>query len=295
MGYDSGPPGASANELVRMAEAGLGAAAAIRAATEGSACALGLIDVGIVGPGRTADLLVVDGDPLEDPAILLEPERVRLVIQGRSRGRWDTVRAVPHPAVSEPRQLREGALLWQPSEAFKAASTMTDYVHWLERERGLRFADYAELWRWSVDDLAGFWSSVVDYYGIPLRGEWTEVLGDASMPGARWFDGAQLNYAEALLRRVVPDRPALLFASERRPLREVSGADLQAAVAAAAAGLRRLGVGRGDRVVAMIRTSPRRSSGCSPARASVRSGRAARRTSGRAASSIGSRRSRRGC
>jgi len=81
MGYDSGPPGASANELVRMAEAGLGAAAAIRAATEGSACALGLADVGTVVPGRIADLLVVDGDPLEDPPILLEPERVRLVIQ----------------------------------------------------------------------------------------------------------------------------------------------------------------------------------------------------------------------
>ena len=110
--------------------------------------------------------------------------------------------------MNEPRQLREGALLWQPSEAFKAASTMTDYMHWLERERGLRFADYAELWRWSVDDPAGFWSSLVDYYEIPLRGEWTEVLGEATMPGARWFDGAQLNYAEALLKRVVPDRPA---------------------------------------------------------------------------------------
>ena len=72
--------------------------------------------------------------------------------------------------VNEAQPLREGALLWQPSEAFKAASTMTDYMDWLERERGLRFADYAELWRWSVDDLAGFWSSVVDYYEIPLRG-----------------------------------------------------------------------------------------------------------------------------
>ena len=138
--------------------------------------------------------------------------------------------------VNEAQQLREGALLWQPSEAFKAASTMTDYMEWLERERGLRFADYAELWRWSVDDLAGFWSSVVDYYDIPLRGAWTEALGDATMPGARWFDGAQLNYAEALLRRVAPDRPALLFASERDPLHEVSGAELQAAVAAAPRG-----------------------------------------------------------
>jgi imidazolonepropionase-like amidohydrolase len=64
-----------------MAEAGLGAAAAIRAATHGSACALGLANVGTVEPGQIADLLVVDGDPLADPAILLEPERIRLVIQ----------------------------------------------------------------------------------------------------------------------------------------------------------------------------------------------------------------------
>jgi hypothetical protein len=82
--------------------------------------------------------------------------------------------------VNEAQPLREGALLWQPSEAFKAASTMTDYIEWLARERGLRFADYAALWQWSVDDLAGFWSSVVEYYDIPLRGTWTETLDDAA-------------------------------------------------------------------------------------------------------------------
>jgi imidazolonepropionase-like amidohydrolase len=81
MGYDSGPPGASAGELVRLADAGLGAAGAIRAATAGSACALGLADVGTVEVGKIADLLIVDGDPLERPSVLTEPERVRLVIQ----------------------------------------------------------------------------------------------------------------------------------------------------------------------------------------------------------------------
>ena len=85
MGYDSGPPGASANELIRMAEAGLGAADAIRAATAGSAQALGLDDVGTIEVGRVADLLVVDGDPLADPTILLDPACVWLVVQdGRS-------------------------------------------------------------------------------------------------------------------------------------------------------------------------------------------------------------------
>ena len=82
MGYDSGPPGASANELVRMAEAGIGAAEAIRAATAGSATALGLADDrGTIEPGLAADLVVVDGDPLADPAILLDPARIVLVFR----------------------------------------------------------------------------------------------------------------------------------------------------------------------------------------------------------------------
>jgi len=82
MGYDSGPPGASANELVRLAEGGLGALGAIRAATAGSAAALGLDDRGTIEVGRRADLLLVDGDPLADPTVLVDPDRIRLVIQG---------------------------------------------------------------------------------------------------------------------------------------------------------------------------------------------------------------------
>jgi len=81
MGYDSGPPGASANELVRLAAAGLGAAAAIRAATSGSALALGLGDVGTVEVGNVADLIVVDGDPVAEPAIFLDAGRIWLVLQ----------------------------------------------------------------------------------------------------------------------------------------------------------------------------------------------------------------------
>ena len=158
--------------------------------------------------------------------------------------------------MSAPRRLEEGALLWEPSEAFREASTMTDYMRWLERERGLRFEDYASLWRWSVDDLAAFWSSVADYYEVPLRGDRSHVLDDPTMPGAAWFAGAELNYAEALVRRLAPDRPALLFASEREPLREISGAEFVASVAAAAAGLRRLGVEKGDRVAAVIPNIP---------------------------------------
>lgn len=79
MGYDSGPPGANAAELVRMVEVGLTAGEAIAAATSGSARALGLSDRGTIEPGHAADVIVIDGDPLADPAVLADPARIRLV------------------------------------------------------------------------------------------------------------------------------------------------------------------------------------------------------------------------
>ncbi|MEA2608382.1 MAG: hypothetical protein QOJ75_625 [Chloroflexota bacterium] len=91
MGYDSGPPGASANELVRLAEGGLGALEAIRAATAGSAAALGLDDRGTIEVGKRADILVVDGDPVAEPTVLVDPDRIRLVVKGgRDGARSDT-------------------------------------------------------------------------------------------------------------------------------------------------------------------------------------------------------------
>ena len=107
-----------------------------------------------------------------------------------------------------------------------------------------------------MEDLEGFWTSIVDYYDIPLHGAWSRALGKATMPGAVWFEGAELNYAEVAFRRVIDERPTLLFQSERQPLRELTGAELRTSVAAVAAGLRRLGVGRGDRVVAVIPNNP---------------------------------------
>jgi imidazolonepropionase-like amidohydrolase len=82
MGFDSYPLGQNARELVRMVGGGLTPMEGIVAATSGSAAALGLRGVGVVEPGAAADLLALDGDPLSDPAVLLDADRIRLVIQG---------------------------------------------------------------------------------------------------------------------------------------------------------------------------------------------------------------------
>ncbi len=153
-------------------------------------------------------------------------------------------------------RIQEGTLLWEPSAEFAAATNLTDYLGWLERERGLPFTDYAAVWRWSVDDLDAFWSSIVDYYEIPLHGDRSRVLGTRAMPGAAWYEGTTINYAEAIFRRASPERPALLFQSEREPLRSIGWTELGTSVAAAASGLRRLGVARGDRVVAVLPNIP---------------------------------------
>ena len=153
-------------------------------------------------------------------------------------------------------RIQEGTLLWRPSAELKAGSNLTDYIAWLERERGLRFESYDALWRWSVDDLDAFWSSIVDYEDLPVHGDRTPVLADRAMPGARWYPGATVNYAEAVFRQASLDRSALAFQSERHPLRFVEWSELETSVAAVAAALRRLGVGRGDRVIAVIPNIP---------------------------------------
>jgi len=158
--------------------------------------------------------------------------------------------------VTDPRRIQEGTLLWTPTAEFAASSNLAAYQAWLAKELGLRFDDYAALWRWSVHDLEGFWTSIVDFYDLPLRGRWDRVLSSHEMPGARWFVGGELNYAEAMFRRASPDRPALAFQSELMPLRFVSWAELEAEVAAVASGLRRLGIARGDRVVAVVPNMP---------------------------------------
>jgi acetoacetyl-CoA synthetase len=144
--------------------------------------------------------------------------------------------------------------MWTPSPERVERANLTRYRRWLEDRRGLRLASYDELWRWSVDDLDGFWSSIWEFFevGGPPQGT---ALAERRMPGARWFPGATLNLAELSLRRH-DDHPALLFGDETGELGTIGHAELGRRVAAAAAGLRRLGVAKGDRVVAYLPNRP---------------------------------------
>jgi len=131
------------------------------------------------------------------------------------------------------------------------------FLDWLERERGLRFDDYDTLHRWSVDDLEGFWSAVADFNRVRFTAPPQQVLGRREMPGAEWFPGATLNYAEhALGLSGDTDAVAVLAYSQPRDRQELTWAQLQEKVARARAGLQRLGIGRGDRVVAYLPNIP---------------------------------------
>jgi acetoacetyl-CoA synthetase len=146
--------------------------------------------------------------------------------------------------------------LWEPSAELVERARMTEYMRWLESDRGLAFADYNELWRWSVEEIEAFWDSIWDFFGVRADGERGEVLTAPAMPGARWFAGTRLNYAEHVFAGKADEDTAILHASELRELGELSWGEPRAQVAATAAGLRRLGVEEGDRVVAYMPNIP---------------------------------------
>jgi acetoacetyl-CoA synthetase len=146
--------------------------------------------------------------------------------------------------------------LWEPSAELVERARMTELMRWLEAERGHRFDGYHDLWRWSVDDLEGFWSAIWEFFDVQADGDGERVLGSREMPGAEWFAGARLNYAEHAFAGKDDAEPAILHASELRELEGLSWGELRAQVAALAAALRGLGVERGDRVVAYLPNVP---------------------------------------
>lgn len=149
-----------------------------------------------------------------------------------------------------------GQLLWQPGAAYSQQTPLTHYMDWLKQERGLSFGDYQSLWQWSVDDLEAFWQSIWDHFGVQATGRYQAVLGKRTMPGAQWFTGARLNFAEHILRNERHGGDALLYLNESSALQGLRWADFADQVRTLATYLRTLGVVPGDRVVAYLPNIP---------------------------------------
>ncbi|TDG04832.1 acetoacetate--CoA ligase [Paraburkholderia guartelaensis] len=149
---------------------------------------------------------------------------------------------------------------WTPTPQQVESARITRFMKWLGETRGLAFDDYDALWRWSVDDVDAFWCALWDWAHIPSREPRGVALADATMPGARWFPGVELNYIERAFQLASDARPAIVSQSESGPMagrtRELSWAELRRQVAACAATLRRMGVTRGDRVAAFMPNTP---------------------------------------
>jgi acetoacetyl-CoA synthetase len=153
-------------------------------------------------------------------------------------------------------EIKGGKLLWEPSKETKKQANMTRYLSWLRDKRGLDFESYHQLWKWSVDNLEGFWASLWDYFEIKTSKPYTEVLSKGKMPDHRWFLGAELNYTEHVFRKMTDSRPALLFQSEGSAIREVTWQELYESVSSVADRLRNMGIKAGDRVVAYMPNIP---------------------------------------
>ena len=153
---------------------------------------------------------------------------------------------------------QRGAVLWTPPANARQSTEIGRYLTWLERERGRAFAGYDELWSWSIEDLEGFWGSIWDYFQIRAHKPYERVLSSRAMPGARWFEGAELNYAEHLLGsgEEDADASAVVAHSQTRDPIELTFGELRDQVARARAGLARLGIRPGDRVVAYMPNIP---------------------------------------
>ena len=148
----------------------------------------------------------------------------------------------------------------KPSDSAPYLPQIRLYQNWLRDKRGLSFATYNDLWRWSVTELDTFWQSIWDYFDFQSPTPHTAVLANNVMPGAKWFPGAQTNYAHQVLRHVQPAHDAGFLAvishNEKGLRREMTWPELRRQVAAMALHLQAQGVQPGDRVAAYLPNIP---------------------------------------
>ena len=145
--------------------------------------------------------------------------------------------------------------LWTPSEEKIKSSNMFKYLQYAESFSGRKFSDYQELYQWSVSDIERFWESIWNVADIKYSENYEKVLENAVMPGAKWFNGSKLNFAENLLR-YRDNKTAIICSREKAPTIRITYSELFELVAKCSFSLRELGIGEGDRVAGFVSNIP---------------------------------------
>jgi len=149
---------------------------------------------------------------------------------------------------------------WKPTVEQQQSSRLWDFMSWVAEHRHVRLNTYRKTWQWSVDDLSGFWDSVREYFNVVGEGFDGPALAEERMPGATWYPNAKLNFAENVLRHALnpelADSTAILTIQEDDSITELTWRQLESQVSSLAAHLRRLGIGPGDRVAAVLPNVP---------------------------------------
>lgn len=155
------------------------------------------------------------------------------------------------------RQIDTGDVVWRPPADVLDTTRVGAFLHWLRDERGIKLAGHDELWRWSVNRLEDFWAAIWDFFEVTDHGTRETVLAERVMPGAQWFTGSRLNYAEQALKGCgADDAPAILGRSQTRGDVDLTWAQLRDQVARARRVLRDHGVGPGDRIAGYLPNTP---------------------------------------
>lgn len=154
------------------------------------------------------------------------------------------------------RDIVEGTKLWEPSDKTLAEANLTLFMKWLASEKSLPFDAYSDLWQWSVSHLADFWHALWQYFDVIASAEPKQILQDDGMPNVTWFEGARLNWAENIMAKQTDKRPCLLYQNEVNAFQEVSWTEIVHQTAVLQQTLTKMGVHKGDRVVAYLPNIP---------------------------------------
>ena len=148
--------------------------------------------------------------------------------------------------------VKQGELLWTPSKESIAKSNILKFINYVNNQEQTDIQSYDDLWRWSIKDIESFWRSFATFADVKFHEKPKAILGQSEMPGAEWFPGATLNFAEHTFRYSQTNDNAFYTISETGPLERVSWAQLEQETKRLALGLKALGVNRGDRVAAIL-------------------------------------------